>query len=161
MAAHLEKGLSNSERLSSVQGESSLSGSPCRGVCTTTYGDLRCGTCGRNQEDITNWNTYSDVMKKLINVKNATEGYKIRQLESQENRWKELQKAKGIDNLTVGDVLKRVLNIANYQGETNQQDFKCMDLLTKITSSDHKFNDISIKSLMTENDYEEVKTKYR
>jgi len=101
MAAHLEKGLSNSERLSSVQGESSLSGSPCRGVCTTTYGDLRCGTCGRNQEDITNWNTYSDVMKKLINIKNATEGYKIRQLESQENRWKELQKAKGIDNLTV------------------------------------------------------------
>jgi hypothetical protein len=100
-------------------------------------------------------------MKKMINIKNATEGYKIRQLESQETRWKEIQKARGIDNLTVGDVLKRVLNIANYQGETNQQDHKCLDLLSKITSSDHKFNDISIKSLISESDYQEVNKKFR
>ena len=55
MKAHLEKGLSNSGRLSSVQGESSLSGSPCRGVCSTTIGDLRCKSCGRHQKEITDW----------------------------------------------------------------------------------------------------------
>lgn len=161
MNAALEKSLSNSERLSSVQGESSLSGSPCRGVCTTTYGDLRCGTCGRHQEDITNWNQYSDVMKKMINLKNANEGFKIRQLESQEKRWQEIQKAKGIENLTVGDITKRVLQIAAYQGETNQQDHKCMDLLNKIIVSDHDINNISIKSLLSEKDYSEIKNKYR
>ena len=86
METNSEKSLANSARLSSIQGEASLSGSPCRGVCTTTYGDLRCKSCGREQEDITNWNSYPDLKRKLINLKNAGQGYKIRQLESQEYR---------------------------------------------------------------------------
>tara|TARA_B100001287_G_scaffold37936_1_gene27217 strand:+ start:201 stop:686 length:486 start_codon:yes stop_codon:yes gene_type:complete len=160
MKAHLEKGLSNSGRLSSVQGESSLSGSPCRGVCSTTIGDLRCKSCGRHQKEITEWQTYDDFKKKIINLRNAGEGYKIRQLESQENRWRELQVLKNIDDLTVRDAIKRVVQVAVSQGEMYAHDFRCVDLLTKIIVSDHKFNDIFIKSIMSENDFEEIKRKY-
>lgn len=160
MKAHLEKGLSNSGRLSSVQGESSLSGSPCRGVCSTTIGDLRCKSCGRHQKEITEWQSYDDFKKKIINLRNAGEGFKIRQLESQENRWRELQVLKNIDDLTVRDAIKRVVQVAGSQGEMYAHDFRCIDLLTKIIVSDHKFNDISIKSIMSENDFEEVKRKY-
>tara|TARA_B100000900_G_scaffold408742_1_gene423504 strand:+ start:398 stop:883 length:486 start_codon:yes stop_codon:yes gene_type:complete len=160
MKAHLEKGLSNSGRLSSVQGESSLSGSPCRGVCSTTIGDLRCKSCGRHQKEITEWQSYDDFKKKIINLRNAGEGYKIRQLESQENRWRELQVLKNIDDLTVRDAIKRVVQVAVSQGEMYAHDFRCVDLLTKIIVSDHKFNDIFIKSIMSENDFEEIKRKY-
>lgn len=160
MKAHLEKGLSNSGRLSSVQGESSLSGSPCRGVCSTTIGDLRCKSCGRHQKEITDWQSYSDLRKKIINLRNAGEGYKIRQLESQESRWRELQVLKNIDDLTVRDAIKRVVQVAGSQGEMYPHDFRCIDLLTKIIVSDHKFNDISIKSIMSENDFQEIKRKY-
>lgn len=160
MNADLEKSLSNSGRLSSVQGESSLSGSPCRGVCSTTYGDLRCRTCGRHQKEITEWQTYDNFKKKIINLRNAGEGYKIRQLESQEERWRDLQKLKNIDDLTVRDAIKRVVQVAGVQGEMYPHDHRCIDILTKIIVSNHKFNDISIKSLMSENDFAEVKKKY-
>tara|TARA_R100001460_G_scaffold20447_3_gene42410 strand:+ start:205 stop:699 length:495 start_codon:yes stop_codon:yes gene_type:complete len=154
------KSLSNSERLASIQGEAKLDGVPCRGVCTTTYGDLSCGTCGRSQEEITHWNTFTSHQKKLINIRNASSGFKIRQLESQESRWEELQKLKTIDNLTIRDAIKRVVSVATNQGEMFDQDYKCIDLLTKIITSDHKFNDLSIKSLMSEDDYQEVKNKF-
>ena len=49
--------------------------------------------------------------KKLINVKNASEGYIIRQMESQENRWRELQKMKDRDNLSSRDAIKQVVSL--------------------------------------------------
>ena len=69
MTSQDSKSLSNSERLASIQGEAKLDGVPCRGVCTTTYGDLSCGTCGRSQEEITHWNTFTSHQKKLISGK--------------------------------------------------------------------------------------------
>ena len=102
MDTNLEKGLSSSERLSSVLGEGSLSGSPCNGnFCSTTLGDTRCKTCGRHEQEIIKWNQLSETERKIINIKNASEGFKIRQVISQEDRWRDLQKLKSIDNLTV------------------------------------------------------------
>ena len=69
----------------------------------------------------------------------------------------ELQVLKNIDDLTVRDAIKRVVQVAGSQGEMYPHDFRCIDLLTKIIVSDHKFNDISIKSIMSENDFEEIK----
>ena len=152
--------LSSNERLASLQGEARLDGSPCRGVCSTTYGDLYCHTCGRTQKEITEWNTMSAQQKKLINVKNAAAGFKIRQLESQDERWAEYQKLKTIDNLTIRDAIKRVLSVATSQGEMFDQDHKCIAILTKIITSDHKFNDISLQSILSEDDYQTIKSKY-
>jgi predicted Fe-S protein YdhL (DUF1289 family) len=159
MEINSEKSHANSARLSSIQGEASLSGSPCRGVCTTTYGDFRCGSCGREQEDITNWNTYSSLKRKLINLKNAGQGFKIRQLESQEYRWKQLSKISKIDNLTVKDMLLTVINAATFQSEVTSSDLKCIEIAKKITSSDHAFNEVSVKSLLSEDDYKELQKK--
>jgi len=59
-----------------VTGEvSSLSDNPCISVCSLTYG---CGdkcVCGRNMSQVSNWNEYDDVTKKLI-VMNAIEDKK-------------------------------------------------------------------------------------
>jgi len=161
MDTNLEKGLSSSERLSSVLGEGSLSGSPCNGnFCSTTLGDTRCKTCGRHEQEIIKWNQLSETERKIINVKNASEGFKIRQVISQEDRWRDLQKLKSIDNLTVRDAIKRVVQVAAHQSEMYPQDHKCIELLSRIVTSDHKFNEISIQSIMSENDYTEVKSKF-
>jgi predicted Fe-S protein YdhL (DUF1289 family) len=161
MNAKLETSLSGSERLSSVLGESSLSGSPCNGgVCSTTLGDIRCKTCGRHEDEIRQWHQLPEIKRKIINIKNAAEGYKIRQVSSQEDRWRELQKLKTIDNLTVGDVIKRITQVATHQSEMYPQDHKCIALLNKIIKSKHKFNDISVQSIMSENDYAEIKNKF-
>ena len=56
----------------------SLCGSPCIGRCSTTWGDIRCKGCGRTEVEIRDWNTYSPVEKKLINLKNS-KNYNIRQ----------------------------------------------------------------------------------
>ncbi len=161
MNTNLEKGLSSSERLSSVLGEGSLSGSPCNGnFCSTTLGDTRCKTCGRHEQEIIKWNQLSETEKKVINIKNASEGFKIRQVISQEDRWRDLQKLKNTDNLTVRDAIKRVVQVAAHQSEMYPQDHKCIELLNKIVKSNHKFNDISIQSIMSENDYTEIKNKF-
>lgn len=161
MDTNLEKGLSSSERLSSVLGEGSLSGSPCNGnFCSTTLGDTRCKTCGRHEQEIIKWNQLSETERKIINIKNASEGFKIRQVISQEDRWRDLQKLKSIDNLTVRDAIKRVVQVAAHQSEMYPQDHKCIELLSRIVTSDHKFNEISIQSIMSENDYTEVKSKF-
>lgn len=161
MNVKLEKGLSVSERLSSVLGESSLSGSPCNGgVCSTTIGDIRCKTCGRHEDEILQWNQLTDIKRKIINIKNAAEGYKIRQVSSQEDRWRELQKLKTVDNLTIGDVIKRITRVVIHQSEMYPQDHKCIALLKKIIDSKHKFNDISVQSIMSKNDYTEIKNKF-
>jgi predicted Fe-S protein YdhL (DUF1289 family) len=161
MDTNLEKGLSSSERLSSVLGEGSLSGSPCNGnFCSTTLGDTRCKTCGRHEQEIIKWNQLSETERKIINVKNASEGFKIRQVISQEDRWRDLQKLKSIDNLTVRDAIKRVVQVAAHQSEMYPQDHKCIELLSKIITSNHKFNEISVQSIMSQDDYTEVKNKF-
>ena len=161
MDTNLDKGLSSSERLSSVLGEGSLSGSPCNGnFCSTTLGDTRCKTCGRHEQEIIKWNQLSETERKIINIKNASEGFKIRQVISQEDRWRDLQKLKSIDNLTVRDAIKRVVQVAAHQSEMYPQDHKCIELLSRIVTSDHKFNEISIQSSMSENYYTEVKSKF-
>ena len=159
MEINSEKSLANSARLSSIQGEASLSGSPCRGVCTTTYGDFRCKSCGREQEDITNWNSYSDLKRKLINLKNAGQGFKIRQLESQEYRWKQLSKISNIDEMSVKDMLLTVINAATFQSEVTASDLKCIEIAKKITASDHRINEVSVRSLLSEDDYKELQKK--
>ena len=67
---------------------------------------------------------------------------------------------KSIDNLTVRDAIKRVVQVAAHQSEMYPQDHKCIELLSRIITSDHKFNEISIQSIMSENDYTEVKSKF-
>ena len=59
----------------------SLANSPCNGRCTTSMApfDERCQGCGRNIEQIRDWESYSDYYKKIVNVKNWLEGYDIRQ----------------------------------------------------------------------------------
>jgi len=59
----------------------SLANSPCNGRCTTSMApfDERCQGCGRNIEQIRDWESYSDYDKKIVNVKNWLEGYDIRQ----------------------------------------------------------------------------------
>ena len=60
----------------------SLSQNPCTGVCTTTYGlGEQCAGCGRTLEQIRDWNSYSDLEKKLINIDLAA-NYEIRQKRS-------------------------------------------------------------------------------
>jgi len=161
MNAIKEKSLPETGGLASVLGEASLSSTPCRGVCTSTLGDDRCKSCGRFQKEITNWNLYSNMEKKLINVKNASEGYIIRQMESQENRWRELQKMKDIDNLSIRDAIKQVVSLAGTSERAVEHDKKCIDLLLSIIISDHKFNELSIKSLIDESTYEDIKSKYQ
>ena len=59
----------------------SLANSPCSGRCTTSMApfDERCQGCGRNIEQIRDWESYSDYDKKIVNVKNWLECYDIRQ----------------------------------------------------------------------------------
>ena len=59
----------------------SLANSPCNGVCSTSMApfDDICQGCGRNVEQIRDWETFPDLEKKLINVTNWLKGYDIRQ----------------------------------------------------------------------------------
>lgn len=67
---------------------SSLADCPCIGICSVTqWGDDRCKGCGRTLEEIKDWGKYSDLQKKLINLKNVGEKYTIRQVKM-ENRVK-------------------------------------------------------------------------
>ena len=59
----------------------SLANSPCNGVCSTSMApfDEICQGCGRNVEQIRDWETFPDFQKKIINVTNWLKGYDIRQ----------------------------------------------------------------------------------
>jgi len=59
----------------------SLANSPCNGVCSTSMApfDDICQGCGRNVEQIRDWETFPDFEKKIINVTNWLKGYDIRQ----------------------------------------------------------------------------------
>ena len=59
----------------------SLANSPCNGVCSTSMApfDDICQGCGRNVEEIRDWETFPEFQKKIINVTNLLKGYDIRQ----------------------------------------------------------------------------------
>jgi len=59
----------------------SLANSPCNGVCSTSMApfDDICQGCGRNVEEIRDWETFPEFQKKIINVTNWLKGYDIRQ----------------------------------------------------------------------------------
>jgi len=49
---------------------SSLHDSPCIGMCTVTqWGTRTCKGCGRTATEIRDWNTFTEVEKKLIVVR--------------------------------------------------------------------------------------------
>ena len=68
-------------RLAQLSGRpESLADNPCIGWCTTRqFGDDRCKGCGRLESEVYDWHCYTDVEKKLINIRNASDGYPIRQ----------------------------------------------------------------------------------
>ena len=105
------------------------------------------------------WHQLPSIERKMINIKTQ-----LLDLKSDKLYHKKIDgehyKVKNMDNLTVGDVIRRVVQVAVTQSEMYQQDHKCVALLNKIATSDHKFNDINIKSIMSEDDYSEVKDKF-
>ena len=59
----------------------SVADCPCVGICSCTqWGDDRCGGCGRTATEVRDWNTFSKMERKTINLRNAAENYPIRQL---------------------------------------------------------------------------------
>ena len=64
-----------------LHSSNSMSDSPCVGKCTTSMApfDDICQGCGRNVEEIRDWQTYTDLDKKLINIKNCMRGFNIKQ----------------------------------------------------------------------------------
>lgn len=64
-----------------LHSSNSMSNSPCIGKCSTSMApfDEICKGCGRSIEEIRDWETYTDLDKKLINLKNVMRGYGIRQ----------------------------------------------------------------------------------
>jgi len=64
-----------------LHSSNSMSNSPCVGKCSTSMApfDEICKGCGRSLEEIRDWETYTELDKKLINLKNVMRGYNIRQ----------------------------------------------------------------------------------
>ena len=64
-----------------LHSSNSMSNSPCVGKCSTSMApfDETCKGCGRSVEEIRDWETYTELDKKLINLKNVMRGYDIRQ----------------------------------------------------------------------------------
>lgn len=64
----------------------SVADNPCIGICSTTqWGDDRCRGCGRTSTEVRDWSTFTDVEKKMINLRNASEHYAIRHLKRSKN----------------------------------------------------------------------------
>ena len=59
----------------------SLANCPCTGICSTSMApfDETCKGCGRNVDQIRDWETFPDFEKKQINISNWLMGYNIRQ----------------------------------------------------------------------------------
>ena len=64
-----------------LHSSNSMSNSPCVGKCSTSMApfDETCKGCGRSVEEIRDWETYTELDKKLVNLKNVMRGYDIRQ----------------------------------------------------------------------------------
>mgnify|MGYP003146259154 FL=1 len=62
----------------------SVADSPCIGVCSTSAmpDDDRCVGCGRTRTEVIDWEKYSDLEKKIINLRNASENFGIRHLQT-------------------------------------------------------------------------------
>ena len=43
------------------------SSTPCLGICSTTYGDDVCRGCKRFIHEVSNWNSYSNDEKEIVN----------------------------------------------------------------------------------------------
>ena len=64
---------------------SSLADSPCVGRCSVAqWDDDRCKGCGRYEKETVSayWNALPETDRKLINLRNAFEGYEIRHLKA-------------------------------------------------------------------------------
>ncbi len=60
----------------------SIADCPYVGICSCTqWGDDRCKGCGRTATEVRDWNTFSKIERKIINLRNASENYGIRQLQ--------------------------------------------------------------------------------
>jgi len=145
----------------SLLGEASLSGTPCLGVCSTTTGDHRCTSCGRWQREITNWAAYTEVQRKLINIRNASEGFAIRQLSDQSGKWEEKRNMLNqLEEMNMGDVFKRVVMVAATHGAMEKLDHKCIETLSKIISSQHDINKVKLTSVLGPDDLELLRSRY-
>lgn len=51
-----------------INGKKGPTDNPCVGVCSTTLGDALCRGCGRSQQQITQWPTYTQADKLRINT---------------------------------------------------------------------------------------------
>lgn len=68
--------------MSSLNPRSSPTSSPCVGVCTaTSLGDKICKGCLRTEEEVRDWNTYSD--EKKIEIKHSL----ARRKKYEDNYW--------------------------------------------------------------------------
>ena len=64
----------------SLHQTTSLADSPCVGTCSVTqFGTPICRGCGSTEEEIRDWNSYSDTKKKLIVINCWALGYTPRQ----------------------------------------------------------------------------------
>ena len=76
--------LMSGKNLPALRGEcNSLADSPCIGWCTTRqFGEERCRGCGRYdfEANASWWSTAPELIRKLINLRNAAAGYSIKQI---------------------------------------------------------------------------------
>ena len=120
--------------------------------------DLSCGTW-ESQEEITNWNTYSSQQKGVHETR--INDFKIRQLEMQDVRWIGLRNMKtNIDEMSMKDVLKKIVVLAGSNNIKDKNEMKCLDAILSIVSSDHKFNELSIASILSKTQSKKDKEKY-
>ncbi len=82
--------------MNTIHDVTSLSQTPCVGRCSTSMApfDEICQGCGRTVEEIRDWNTYSDLRKKMINISNYLD-YDIRQ----KREYKEMTTEKKISDI--------------------------------------------------------------
>jgi predicted Fe-S protein YdhL (DUF1289 family) len=53
-----------------INGERDLTDSPCVGICSSTnVGDEICIGCGRNAQEVIDWNAYTDEQRIAINIR--------------------------------------------------------------------------------------------
>jgi predicted Fe-S protein YdhL (DUF1289 family) len=53
-----------------INGERDLTDSTCVGICSSTnVGDEICIGCGRNAQEVIDWNAYTDEQRIAINIR--------------------------------------------------------------------------------------------
>lgn len=77
----------------------SVADNPCIGVCSTSVmpDDDRCKGCGRTRTEVIDWETYTDLEKKIINLRNASENFGIRHL-IRSSKWQDIKSTGTYDN---------------------------------------------------------------